>query len=217
MRKLRQVSEETCRRSHGEDASAPGPPDPSVRSLASWPACTSGLHLGKPPCVGAGRREFSEAARLGRSGLRCVAQSPRSGSWFRASRALHPRALISLPGSGRRAPGASLGAAGPRPRPAPPSSPCHALVPGQLRWRPAPVGLRDTASVSPSFPRGTRGGACRQDCVKAWDTAVPGVTRLGEGERRERGTDAELGQIFENALPPKLPELLFLYRLSNNI
>ena len=48
------------------------------------------------------------------------------------------------------------------------------------------MGPRDTASVFLSFPRGTQGGACRQDRVTALDTEVPSVTETRG--REEAGT-----------------------------
>ena len=79
----------------------------------------------------------------------------------------------------------------PSPSQARPFCPGRALVPGGSGGAWVPGGPRDAASVFLSFPRGTRGGACGQDCMAALDTEVPIVTDTRGGERGGRGCRAD--------------------------
>lgn len=98
-----------------------------------------------------------------------------------------PGGLISLPGPGRRHDVASPGAAWSRSRQARRSPRAVPSFQGSSGDAWAPVGPWDTVTVFLSFPRGTRGGVCRQHPVTMLDIEVPNVTepweRPAEGTR----------------------------------
>lgn len=172
------------------------PPDTGVRSLAFVPAepwdfvsdgpCSSVVSAGNSPRL-LGHRDGVSVPR---------AQDPPSGSWvwgWLSSPSRWPHFLPQTGLSGARWPVWEW--LGPGPSQASSSCPRHALVPGQLRWRPDSRGARGHSVCVPIFPQrdlrwglhigpcdltGHRGAQCNQDAGMArrgeWHDAEWGVT-----------------------------------------
>lgn len=116
-----------------------------------------------------------------------AAQNPHSGSWVQgwlSSPSWWPHFPAQIRQAGARWPAWEWLRPGPRQAS---RSPCAMpSFQGSSGGAWAPVGPRDIVSVFPSFPRGTRGGACKQDPVTSPDTEVPSVTETQE--RQEEGS-----------------------------